>query len=403
MLVCALIFCTGLVQMTTKKNKFLLNNEKATFTINQTTSAEKSSQKVNLVLEMLENNPTNSQKCSSEWTNHGTYCNYQALEQYAITDKTEYVQTRDEIKKNLYGASKGFLLLKKFIDKITSSINGNYEDPKKKASKIKIATFCNSSNSSFYFAHWHNIEQNTTVNSTIDKCWDAMIAVRSNSLCGLCSGRSHLFFFRDKVLVEEEVCNKVINDCRKAFSDLVIYFEGASIIASDLAQATSSTSRCNEIKKYLEESKKINEQISKEKLVQLISNYIEHPDDMQAEKAICEKFVNIHEKNQIKKMSENIKKTKEILYRLLRKQIVLSALKDEMPNSNFRSSSKKPRRLQQSEDLNSNITLFFSGDVIMVPPKIDSSYTSFFGAIGTSSNELAHHSALPINTTSAFV
>lgn len=45
----------------------------------------------------------------------------------------------------------------------------------------------------------------------------------------------------------------------------------------------------------------------------------------------------------------------------------------------------------------------FEGDVMMVQPKIDSSYSSYFGTNGTSGNEVTSNMKhIPLNLTAAF-
>ncbi len=55
----------------------------------------------------------------------------------------------------------------------------------------------------------------------------------------------------------------------------------------------------------------------------------------------------------------------------------------------------------QSGGVDFSLTPFIGGDV-KAQAKIDSSYTSFFGALGTSGNESLHRGGTPFNITSAF-
>ena len=224
-----------------------------------------------------------------------------------------------------------------------------------------------------------------------------MVSVRSNALCGLCSGKSAEYFFNKKVLVNQDVCSRVLIACKETYSGLVQFFDGSTSIASDLAQASRSNFSSSQVQSFLKESEKIHDEIIKKGIVKLISNHIAEPNNVLAQKAVCEKFVCIHETSLLTKIQEYVQKTQTILNKLLG---ITTKKSKENEKNNYPVEQTSLKRLLESVNLNE--TLFFTGDVVMVTPNIDSSYTAHLGATGANGNELSHRMALPINITSLF-
>lgn len=381
-----------------KANSFLQNNQKTVINVR---TPPRGSKKIPLLLQVKEKAPSTPNKCSSEWNLHDTYCNYTALQQYAIDDKIRFSSISQQLKQNLFIASKAFLQVKAGIHSLNANTNSSLQASDEQKAKKKIAQFCDSNLSQSYFSFWSRVTSSASFNSSVDMCNQAMVNARSNSLCGLCSGRSPQFFFQKKVLVDESLCSRVVPDCKLMISDVVQFFEGATLIAADIANASRSNFSSSNIQQYLKESEKIQQEITKTKLHKLISTYIANPSNLHLEKAICEKFVTIHDNQLMSNILQNIVRTKEILYRLLDIPVPKTKEADIKSPSNYVDDSQiTKKRLLQSGSVNS--TLFFTGDVIMIPKKTDSSYSSFFGSTGSSGNELSDHTALPINTTSAF-
>ena len=51
----------------------------------------------------------------------------------------------------------------------------------------------------------------------IDTCWRDMSRVRSNSLCSICSGRSEVFFSKDRAVIKGETCHRLMDSCHRFF------------------------------------------------------------------------------------------------------------------------------------------------------------------------------------------
>ena len=390
----ALLLCQSIASDSTQanRNKFLTDNDSKKYKV---TSENGKLEDVQLVLKQVEKNPAVSGKCSSEWGQYGTFCNYLALEQHAIQGSKTFYEELRSIKHHLLIASRALLIIRdrSFSNSTTTQKSKEIEDSI--SGLAKIAEFCHSENATAFFKVLNLLSNSTEFNSSISQCWKEIANVRSNSLCGLCSGRSKYFFTHSKVLIEESVCSSVLIKCKRTIHELVGFFDGSATIAVDLVKASGVSILESDIKDFIKESREIHKQISKDGLLQQISKYIAQPKDVQAEKAVCEKFLSIHEVKLFKKIEENIKKTAEMFTKML------SDPEEKMIHAYTGNWVKPPsRRLLQLGDLNSSP--FFTGDVLMVPSTIDSSYSSFLGATGTSGNEQMLHKPLPLNITKSF-
>jgi hypothetical protein len=250
---------------------------------------------VPLVLNDVEMNPAVSGKCSSEWGQYGTFCNYLALEQHAIKGTKTFHEELQSIKQHLLIASRALLIIRdrSFSNLPTMQKSNRREDSI--SGIAKIAEFCHSENATAFFKVLNLLSNSPEFNTSISQCWEAIANVRSNSLCGLCSGRSKSFFSHSKVLIEESVCSTVLFQCKRTIRELVGFFDGSATIAVDLVKASGVSILESDIKDFIKESREIHKQISKDGLLQQISKYIAQPKDVQAEKAVCEKFLSIHE------------------------------------------------------------------------------------------------------------
>jgi hypothetical protein len=73
-----------------------------------------------------------------------------------------------------------------------------------------------------------------------NKCWKTMGETRSSALCSICSGRSQIFFKKGKILVPQETCQKVVEDCE-------LFFLKLSTIIKRFPQVLESYKRMNVI------------------------------------------------------------------------------------------------------------------------------------------------------------
>ena len=62
------------------------------------------------------------------------------------------------------------------------------------------------------------------------QCWNQIANIRSSSVCSTCSGRSHIFFRKDKALMSEEVCVAILDKCYKPLRQLTFFVSVLNLI-----------------------------------------------------------------------------------------------------------------------------------------------------------------------------
>ena len=356
--------------------------------------------KINLVLGALDKSNSKFGKCASEWSVYGSYCNYTALEAHAIQDKKQILNQHKLVKEGFLISSRILINFKNYLSKNLKNLENSYKATKYASSIERLKATFSSANFTNYMRLLEEVSANTTFNSSLDACSTAMLDARSNSLCGLCSGRSSQFFFNSKAIIEEQVCTHVLDQCIEPIRVILNFFDGTGTVAVDLLNSTVGMNFTIEnTDKLYGELKSAQSDIKQNALIQLVSRAISQPADKTVEKKICEKFLTIHETKTIDNIVESVEDLSKIIkifgHNFDSQEIQGASI------SNWVSPSATKRRLQAFP----LETSFFSGDVIMVPAKVDSSYNAFLGATGTSGSESSislQFRPLPLNLTNRF-
>ena len=240
-----------------------------------------------------------------------------------------------------------------------------------------------------------------------------MIVLRGSSLCSTCSANSESYFNVDKGLVDINTCSSVLESCNESFDIIFQFFVGIEPILElleKMAHGSKDSCRChNNLHKLIAKIRGEVRIITQDHVHQDIMLFRRNKSqDVGAR--LCGKLLNLAHKPFIEFLANSCQ---EILPELrpLRRAIVGAYLKNigttrsERKNnkrSNFVSKSSKPRILFEISQLKLPETNFLQGDVQIVK-KLDSSYSSYFGAIGTTGNEnsIFIHKA-PMNLTHLF-
>lgn len=139
--------------------------------------------------------------CFTEWGPHGTCCDQYDLAAMAKLEEVlmnsnelALIKAFDEMKRAIQRSSDIFL---------TSPVNHQ----KFVASSQELKAY-------------HDIYSFNNFKGESNKCWKTMREARSSALCSICSGRSKQFFEKDKILVPQDTCKKVVEDCELFFVKL---------------------------------------------------------------------------------------------------------------------------------------------------------------------------------------
>ena len=327
-----------------------------------------------------------SQKCPFEWGVHGTCCIQDQMTSFANEDRLKVTRSVEEFISFVH-SFKGWF----------KNLQENIQDIQKSGVAIvnpKVIAF---------FEAVKSPEVQTSIERLIDtnyagdfiSCWNQMITIRTNSICSLCSTRWHQFFFstgEKKAWLSKGTCSLVISACKPSFQKLVEFIELVDKINGQIRnsydQIQLKTIGADKLFYKIEEWVK---EISKKFIKSFLNS-----NESQKMDQLCEVSLQVYGKTMIEKVAsvfnkESISKLNELISHLREK------IQKEKSGSRL--------RLLQS-DLNSNFAIndqLFVGDV-KVMANTDSSYTSYYGATGTSGNENSMHmDAIPLNITSKFV
>jgi len=220
----------------------------------------------------------------------------------------------------------------------------------------------------------------------VNVCADELSRLRGGALCDICSGNSQIYFIKGKALISTESCNQLYSKCESQLSVASVFMNS---FHEDLKILAARIIRIQDI-----DEEEIDEELKKKRELMLL--LLKSHSHSQADKVrFCEKLIKLVDE--------------PLFFELLSQQSAIQALIKKIRS---RIASMKGLRCLQSNGGNfqnnqiqlppSNFEM--QGDLIVMPvdprASIDSSYTSYFGATGTTMNEASHHRRIPLNLTS---
>lgn len=186
--VCLTLFC-GLMATESecmKKNPFL----------------KQLSESIPLTVSIFESpSKTDIKHCESEWSAHGTCCNQDDLRGLFKLEDLLIQNSEEQLIKT-------FEEMRKAIEKSTDIL---LVDP---------TTYKHSKSSYHNMKFYHDIYSFSNFKEESNKCWKSMKQARSSAICSICSGRSETYFSKDKIILPEDTCNRVVEDCELFFIKL---------------------------------------------------------------------------------------------------------------------------------------------------------------------------------------
>ena len=385
-------------------------------------------------------------KCSSEWGVYGTYCTYESVKQFAIRDRKDIAHSRQSYTRSSRNVAQLFVEMANSIE--ISEKTGNSASAKAPMNDPFYSVLLDikqDRNSSLTIMK-RIMDNYGSFYSNANVCWEKITRIRSSSLCGMCSGRNEEFFVNDKALVSEHICKEVIGECQGFFKIHRDFFKALLLIEDPLVSFLSIRKN-KDLIGFIQKMRKSLEIVKRSKVSKSIMAYEwSNKDNNGAETAtLCKKMLKLHEITYIDIISKFMKEVEKI-FKEVRDTIVqesqnrkedqkkLSAnkknnwsfqriafsrslqLKPEEINSNTYSSiplqnpsNTNPIIYDYSINcnttsleippsiLNSDVEMVINGSLVL---NVDSSYTSYIGALGTKGNEGFNVLlSLPINTS----
>ena len=337
----------------------------------------------------------NQTKCTFEWNEHGSCCEVDSLVTYAKKDREFIRRKMAELKTGIVQIFQQLKSFTKELDQIRA-IND-----KRLAPLHAVIEQLQSNNPHLNTRSLHaSLEVLNLTNLTT--CSDELSRVRGSALCSVCAGNSEHFFLAKKALVSTDACLRLYEKCEFQVSAPTIFLEA---LKKELDQINSEASivlnpKLNEIIKPQNNNSYLQNQM--EAMSQMLKS---SHHTMKDKVDFCEKLIKLVEEPNFFKI---IEEQKQVLGLMRSISSRFSRIKERQP-ATYSVTARNPKEVLQSGLHTSESNLTLSGDLIVAPvdpmdprANIDSSYTSYFGANGTNSNEASLHKLLPINLTSIF-
>ena len=198
--------------------------------------------------------------CSSEWNPYGSCCNPEDLviavsfdnfiiqkNRDLLFDKAYMVQRSMEFSIQAF-SSRSFQLTKshRYLLKVTADIIKEINlEPYKKLS---------------------------------DRCWDHMAKIRNSALCSTCSGRSEMFFSKDKILISADACREIVDSCQPYFAHLEHIYALVKSKRTTIEETVLALKPSSLIKSAIDKFFKFSPPVQ---LWEALSDYVKHRSDEQ--------------------------------------------------------------------------------------------------------------------------
>ena len=346
---------------------------------------------------LLRPTPTNSpdaikNKCEYEWANHKTCCNYGKLMEYVIQDRSNTDKLVLTINSNLDLLRKEYDRFKKIME-ATGKIEAIMKNPNLR-SLADLVKFFNSHESND-ITYWMSSFGNVRIDQVSSKsCILKIKTVRTGSVCSICSGRSSGWFEGAKARFNKDYCESFLTDCKQTLYFLGNYGQRGAAFFQKLhafnigglqfsAKGPGISMAAAKLDEFMGS-------LAKLKAFGLASDYVNNP--TKGVSRLCNAIVTLVHQPFI----SIIDRMCDLAAKYLSTWNNIAGSIDQKQLSTASNWVHKPRRLQAFAIPG------FEGDVkvVDVHAKIDSSYTSFYGATGTSRNENSIKlGAIPLNLT----
>lgn len=331
--------------------------------------------------------------CGGEWKTFGTCCKLGNLTDYAIRDGQKIRRSIDIAITNGKSIAQIYMKLANLGKNVVQMTSG---------SSKKLIEYVHSSEGESMIMLMKNIlEKPDFLKSQTEKCWNKMIKVRSSSLCFTCSGRSESFFDGEKALISQESCNSILNECSEHFNSIFTFFVSAERSLNLLINVVRDNrllplENFDPVIKMVEKLTQTVQEIVQNKVQQSIRSYIGSSSNLASAESqdLCSKLVRLSNETTfielIAQRSQEVSLELNSLVPIFIKSITANVAKTVVKTvlSNFKIGLSKLKRKRALQIGNDNPTaLSFNNSMLVgdvkVMAHVDSSYTSYQGALGT--------------------
>ena len=332
------------------------------------------------------------QNCRDEWREHGTCCETESLKAYFLNDKKTLEQSFHDVEN---------ILKNKFVKLIESCV---FHTSKIIHEKRYVPSFLEKA-VGFIYNKREKLSRNKldelsqSLSLGMDQCVDKMVKIRGGALCKICSGRSENAFLSGKPLMSNDLCIEINSKCYHQLTAMIDFMSLIDETVIPLSKVDIKTIPDQRMKDLITKISKLGIVKGGESLNTL--GILLEGHSKSAQIGFCERVTTIVGDPFFVSLPNELK----IIYEALSQLEILIKMFSEnsMGIWTIMSRGFSTRRLQIMP-FSFNL---FTPDIIVVPENlilnVDSSYTSYQGALGTKGNEASNlYKILPINTTDLF-
>ncbi len=355
--------------------------------------------------------------CHEEWSVYGTHCEIQSLTAFAKKEKSNINEGASQMAKSINQFGRVIFQALKLSSKFKQQpVNASRVD------KTYAKIFTNLSSEDL-----KNLLRRIKASQkkrSLKNCWKKIANLRASGLCAICSSRHASFIEEDRLLITNETCHSFLDYCGQTFNlitDFVVFVQ----TISDAFKTEIGRKGLVRIRQDSDKISKIAERIKRAKISRLINKYLNNNKTDTVSAELCSMLISVSKQPIALKLAKMLSRLDferfgEVNKRLDR-SLSRSGIEARKNWRGFESETKHHRMLKiENSDMSSASSIeaspklspadltsldsssFFIGDV-KVQASIDSSYTSYMGATGTTGNEVsAHRRHLPLNLTNLF-
>lgn len=150
-----------------------------------------------------------SNSCGAEWSKYGTCCDVNSAKSLVEKQNTALATEFKLIESEIISLNKKF---NKLVD--------DSQNTKKLALKLRLRIEKKKVRS--YYRSASSLDQIAkNFESHHKTCQQRISAIRSNSICPICSGRSQVFFEGKNIRISENQCKSILVDCEPFWMDII--------------------------------------------------------------------------------------------------------------------------------------------------------------------------------------
>ena len=172
-------------------------------------------------------------KCSFEWSVHGTCCDYTSLVTYAKADSKKTDDGADKVANAILNIQARMVALQKTI----SILKNQPLFMKNRKTLSSLHKFIQNMEPSVspgikkYLIDFSGADLDAT------RCMNAIKQARSGSLCSICSGRSSKWFSGSKALISNSQCSGILSQCGGMLLYLTNYMVNFRTVLQQMSDA----------------------------------------------------------------------------------------------------------------------------------------------------------------------